>query len=452
METHPEYEFIKESTGVIHVGASYGQERDIYADAGLPVIWIEAIPEVYEALAGNLIGRYRRQKAVNCLITDQDDVETEFFIANNGGMSSSVLRLGDHQHIWPDIAYIYKLLLKSKRLDTALADEDLSQYNTLVLDVQGAELKVLAGAENVLKHMKFIRCEAADFHIYEDCALDWQLDEFFQKRGFQRVKFWQFDKTLTTPGKGMYEILYQRASTVKNTRIIDPQTGKETWARVGVVTSVPRVGFQIHETMMHASFGSKGWPVVRVGGAYWEQAMQNGLNLMIRMGCDYIITVDFDSIFNVNDVDELVLMATRYPEADAVASWQPKRQGKGESLMGFKDENGKFMPNVPLEYLAGEVSQADHTVFGLTLIKAEALKKMPKPWLQSFPNADGKWADGKTDADGYFWDKWGKTGLTIYSANNAKIGQLEEYIRWTGPDYKVIDQQLSEYYKNGRPF
>jgi hypothetical protein len=77
---------------------------------------------------------------------------------------------------------------------------------------------------------------------------------------------------------------------------------------------------------------------------------------------------------------------------------------------------------------------------------------MPKPWLQSFPNEQGEWAEGKIDADGYFWDKWGKCGLTIYSANNAKIGQLEEYIRWTGPDFQVIDQQLSEFYKKGRPF
>lgn len=445
-----EYHFIKGSTGVIHVGASYGQERDIYADAGLPVIWIEANPDTAEALKGNLVGRYANQKAIACLVTDQDDVEYQFNVSNNNGFSSSIFPLALHKEVWPDVDYSGQITLKSKTLASVLKGEDLDAYNTLILDVQGAELKVLEGAAGLLKHFKYIRCESSNFPLYDGGALDWQLDDFTQKHGFQRVQTWEAKES--QPGRGVYEILYQRASTVKNTRIIDPATGKESWARVGVITSVPRIGFQVHEVMMHAAFGAKGWPVVRVGGAYWEQAMQNGLNAMIKLGCDYIFTVDFDSIFCALDVEEMLVMAARYPEADAIASWQPKRQGKGESLVGFKDDNGRFISNVPLEYLQGEVSRADHTVFGLTLIKVESLVKMPKPWLQSFPNKDGEWGDGKIDADGYFWDKWGKSGLTIYTANNVRIGQLEEYIRWTGPEYKVIDQQLSEFYKKGRPF
>jgi 2-O-methyltransferase len=445
-----EYQFIADSTGVIHVGASYGQERDIYADAGLPVIWIEANPDIFEALRGNLVGRCANQKAIGCLITDKDDEEYQFGVSNNNGYSSSIFPLHLHKEVWPDVHYSREITLKSKTLTSALQGEDLKQFNTLILDVQGAELKVLEGAKDILKHFKYIRCEASDFHLYEGGCLDWELDEFLHKHGFQRVQTWEAQESRLT--QGVFEILYQRSATVKNTRILDPVTKKETWARVGVITSVPRVGFQVHEAMMHAAFGAKGWPVVRMGGAYWEQGMQGGLNAMIRLGCDYIITVDFDSIFSARDIEELLVMAARYPEADAIASWQPKRQGKGESLIGLKDENGAFIANIPLNYLEDEVSRVHHTVFGLTLIKSASLLKMPKPWLQSFPNKDGEWDTGKIDADGYFWDKWGKTGLTIYTANNAKIGQLEEYIRWTGPNYQVIDQQLSEFYKAGRPF
>lgn len=447
-----EYQFIKDSTGVIHVGASYGQERDVYADAGLPVVWIEADIDVFDALCGNLVGRYANQRALNYLVTDKDDEIYDFGISNNQGFSSSIFPLKEHREVWPTVDYVGHRSLKSKTLKSIVEAEriDLAQYNTLILDVQGAELKVLEGAKDILQHFKYIRCEAHDFEAYEGGCYDYELDDFLQKRGFQRVATWEAKES--SVGRGIFEILYQRSTTVKNTRLIDPVTRKETWAKVGVVTSVPRVGFQIHEVVMHAAFGAKGWPVVRVGGAYWEQSMQNGLNKMVSLGCDWIITVDFDSIFSPQDVEEMLLMAARYPEADAIASWQPKRQGKGESLVGFKDKDGAFISNVPLDYLSGEVSKADHTVFGLTLIKTASLLKMPKPWLQSFPNADGEWADGKIDADGYFWDKWGKTELTIYVANNAKIGQLEEFIRWTGPDFQVINQQLSEFYKNGRPF
>jgi FkbM family methyltransferase len=450
MNMRPEHRFLKDSTGVIHVGASFGQERDVYADAGLPVIWIEANPDILEALQGNLVGRYANQKAIGCLITDKDDEEYRFGVSNNNGYSSSIFPLYLHKEVWPHVYYSHEITLKSKTLTSALQGEDLTQFNTLILDVQGAELKALEGAKDILKYFKYIRAEAHDFEAYEGGCFDYQLDEFLQKHGFQRVQTWEALES--SPGRGVYEILHQRATTIKNTRILDPVTKKETWARVGVITSVPRVGFQVHEAMMHAAFGAKGWPVVRVGGAYWEQGMQGGLNTMIKLGCDYIITVDFDSIFSALDVEEMLVMAARYPEADAIASWQPKRQGNGQSLIGLKDEEGRFIPNIPLSYLETEVSLVHHTVFGLTLIKSASLLKMPKPWLQSFPNADGEWDTGKIDADGYFWDKWGKTGLTIYTANNVKIGQLEEYIRWTGPGFQVVDQQLSEFYKKGRPF
>jgi FkbM family methyltransferase len=446
----PEYDFIKDSTGVIHVGASSGQERDIYADAGLPVIWIEAEPDTCEDLKGNLVGRYANQKAIGCLITDRDDESYQFNVSNNSGQSSSIFPLWLHKEVWPDVQYSREITLKSKTLQTALQAEDLSVYNTLILDIQGAELKALEGAGDVLKRLKYIRCESSDFPLYDGGSLDYELDDFLLKHGFQRVQTWEAKES--APGRGIYEILYQRASTIKNTRILDPVTRNETWARVGVITSVPRVGFQVHEAIMHAAFGAKGWPVVRVGGAYWEQGMQGGLNMMVKLGCDYIITVDFDSIFSAPDVEEMLVMAARYPEADAIASWQPKRQGAGQSLIGLKDAEGQFIPNIPLDYLQGETSLVHHAVFGLTLIKSASLLKMPKPWLQSFPNEQGEWDTGKIDADGYFWDKWGKTGLTIYTANNVKIGQLEEYVRWTGPGFQVIDQQLSEFYKKGRPF
>src|SRR5262245_39160733 len=67
----PTYEFLKDAKGVIHIGASWGQERDIYAAAGLPVIWIEAIPEMFEELQRNIEG-YPDQRAFNYLLTDRD--------------------------------------------------------------------------------------------------------------------------------------------------------------------------------------------------------------------------------------------------------------------------------------------------------------------------------------------------------------------------------------------
>ena len=61
-------------TGVIHVGAHVGDERGLYDEAGVGVVWVEPIPELYAQLCEN-IRPYPRQRAVCHLVTDRDDAE-----------------------------------------------------------------------------------------------------------------------------------------------------------------------------------------------------------------------------------------------------------------------------------------------------------------------------------------------------------------------------------------
>ena len=63
--------FLRNSRGVIHVGANSGQERDHYEKAKLEVVWIEPVPAVFAALVSN-IRNHPRQKALNALATDTD--------------------------------------------------------------------------------------------------------------------------------------------------------------------------------------------------------------------------------------------------------------------------------------------------------------------------------------------------------------------------------------------
>jgi FkbM family methyltransferase len=93
-------DFLRSYSGVIHVGANSGQERTLYAQHGLNVVWIEPIPEVYAALTDNIVG-YPRQTAINALITDKDGETYTLHVANNEGASSSILDLHDHRDIWP---------------------------------------------------------------------------------------------------------------------------------------------------------------------------------------------------------------------------------------------------------------------------------------------------------------------------------------------------------------
>ncbi len=184
---------LRDLKGVIHVGANVGQERDVYHSLGLRVVWIEPNPAVFETLQQN-ISPYPSQRALNCLITEEDGKQYEFHIASNAGESSSILHLAKHRDMWPGVAYSDSIGLSGVRLGTALDREkiDLSLYDGLVLDTQGTELQILKGAASLLPRLRLVKIEAPDFEAYERCCTINQLSAFMKASGFRedlRVPF-----------------------------------------------------------------------------------------------------------------------------------------------------------------------------------------------------------------------------------------------------------------------
>jgi len=77
------HSYLKRVTGIIHVGANLGQERELYAKYKLKVLWIEPLPHIFEKLRENIRG-FPDQIAINHLITDKDDAEYLFHVARRG--------------------------------------------------------------------------------------------------------------------------------------------------------------------------------------------------------------------------------------------------------------------------------------------------------------------------------------------------------------------------------
>lgn len=456
----PTYEFIEHSKGVIHVGANTGQARDIYAARNLPVLWIDALPDVFAQLGANIQG-YPNQRALRSLITDEDGAEYTFQVANNGGQSSSIFDFGEHTKIWPEIKYTDSLKMESVTLKTALQrySVNIADYDTLVLDVQGAELLVLKGAGDLLDGFKFIRAEACDFELYKGgCQLK-DLDAYLKPRGFDRVMTWHYKRSPQPEVERIYEALYQKKTTrqlrIAPIYIEDAKTGAKAIYKVAAVTSVPRLGFQVHAGILERAFSDPRMLVLRTGGAgiNWGAAMQNGFNSLIRSGADYLITIDYDSIFTNEDVKELLRLAVRYPDADAIAGWQASRWREHKPLAGIQMETGQWGGGVSIEEMkAKDLTRVDNTVYGLTIIKVAAIQKMEKPWFLDIPNSMGEWEYGKTDADSYFWHKFKEAGNTLFMANRVRIGHLHEDVLWIDGDFNLIKQDLTDYYAQGRPF
>jgi hypothetical protein len=86
--------YLDNVTGVIHVGANTGQERDFYASKGLRVLWIEPIANLFEELRQN-ISAYANQHALCALITDRE-AEVTAFLTSHGFRELARRAIGTH--------------------------------------------------------------------------------------------------------------------------------------------------------------------------------------------------------------------------------------------------------------------------------------------------------------------------------------------------------------------
>jgi FkbM family methyltransferase len=203
--------YLRSCSGVIHVGANTGQERDQYAGYGLPVIWIEPLPAQFEQLKQN-IKAFPNQIAINGLITDRDDISTILHVSSNDGLSSSILDLSLHRDIWPDVHYVRDIAVNSVCLPTAIsrAELDISNYDALVMDTQGSELLILRGLGADITHFKYIKTEAADFESYKGCATVREISELliscYGYRLLQKNRFAQH-----AAGGSYFDLLFGRS-------------------------------------------------------------------------------------------------------------------------------------------------------------------------------------------------------------------------------------------------
>lgn len=173
-------------SGVIHVGANIGQERDYYAKYDLDVLWIEPNVEAFQELQRN-IADFPKQKARQALLTDQDGLEYLLHITSGKGQCSSLFDWAKHKDFYPEIDYVKDLVISSLTLDTLVVLEniDLSLFQFMVLDTEGADLLILKGATKTLSNLRFVEVETSPLELRKDCCLENQVIEYLISQGFE---------------------------------------------------------------------------------------------------------------------------------------------------------------------------------------------------------------------------------------------------------------------------
>jgi len=174
--------------GVVHIGAHLLEEREEYLKHNLTnTIWVEANPTTYQQILNLNISN--EEKVFNHCITDKDD-ETHTFHITNNGQSSSILDLQKHEEYHPHIFVVDNIEVQSKRMDTLINQYsiDISNYDFLNLDIQGAELLALKSFGDLINNFKYIYTEVNINYLYKDNALMSEIDDYLKKYNFIRVE------------------------------------------------------------------------------------------------------------------------------------------------------------------------------------------------------------------------------------------------------------------------
>jgi predicted SAM-dependent methyltransferase len=246
-----------------------------------------------------------------------------------------------------------------------------------------------------------------DFH--KSVFTEDRLRASLQEAGFGDVAHWKGDQRDTSS----HPISLNLQGTKPLAEVRD--------LRICAAMSLPRVGFNDSWGMIHEALVPLKIPIRRYTGAYWGQCLQNVLQDCLDQGIDWVLCLDYDSMFTAEDVSRLLQELGGNPEIDALAALQCRRDGDTPLMTCGRDQ---------VAYCDGQPIKVTTAHFGMTLIRMDRLTDLPKPWFVGQPGPDGSWRhDERLDPDIWFWHQWRLAGKTVYVTPNVRIGHLEAMVR-----------------------
>jgi FkbM family methyltransferase len=136
-------------TGVIHIGAHFGEEHKTYKELNIEnIVYFEPVKKTFNILSE----RVKDAKLFNYALGGENKViEMHIEEADVYGCSS-ILKPSSN---YDSVVFTPNEFVEMKRLD----DFNFNTYNFLNIDVQGYEYEVLLGSSETLKYVDYILCE-----------------------------------------------------------------------------------------------------------------------------------------------------------------------------------------------------------------------------------------------------------------------------------------------------
>lgn len=105
-----------------------------------------------------------------------------------GNKSSSLLPPDKHLELFPWLKFNEKIIVPVQKLSYFLIQKNITMIDFIHMDIQGAELKALAGAGSYIKNIKAIWLEVSNITLYENQPKRIDIEEYMKRNGFYLVK------------------------------------------------------------------------------------------------------------------------------------------------------------------------------------------------------------------------------------------------------------------------
>ena len=198
---------------IAHFGAHHGQEVDSYLKNNFTEIHLF---EPQSSCFSILQKKFGQNKAItlhNFALGSQSETSV-LNLGSGDGQASSILKPGLHAELYPYIEFTESENIEIKRFD----ELGLSNIRFLNIDIQGFELEALKGCEKFLVNkIHYIYTEVNRKHVYKNCTLIQEIDEYLEKFDLVRVKtrWWN----ILTPWGDAFYIKRKRLSVLQKLNI-----------------------------------------------------------------------------------------------------------------------------------------------------------------------------------------------------------------------------------------
>jgi FkbM family methyltransferase len=210
-----EVDILKRYTGikkVMHVGGCHCHEFKTYKKYKVKSVFIEPIPEMV-AQAKRL---YKGIDIIQCAATDLDygSVVLNVTSPNNIG-ASSIFEFDEHTRLHPEVSVSHTINVPTRTLDSIVHERGFIP-NLLVIDTQGSEGMVLAGAKSLLENdeLSLIYIEVNFSNVYQGCILWPDLLQILTDAKFEKIDHDHWFEVAHPLNKGQGNALFARRGSL----------------------------------------------------------------------------------------------------------------------------------------------------------------------------------------------------------------------------------------------